>query len=196
MLILLLTNGSAVGFHQLVEGLSIFGDEVVVSHEAPSLAGVKAVQPDWIISDRNEHLISSEIIDFMQKRVLNSHASLLPRHRGWQPIFFSCWNQDNVGISIHLVDSGLDTGPIAHQAQLRVQATDTLRSLYARARFAILQGFVELMPYLRANNLQGRTQPLDGGSFHSKSEFLKLYPKLANGWDSEVQEIHAIRQAE
>lgn len=49
---------------------------------------------------------------------LNLHPSLLPAHRGLEPLFWILRNGETAGVTIHFMDEGLDTGDIALQAPL------------------------------------------------------------------------------
>jgi len=64
---------------------------------------------------------------------VNVHASLLPRHRGAAPIPATILAGDaQAGVTIMLMDEGLDTGPILSQARLEVSPQDTTASLAER----------------------------------------------------------------
>lgn len=55
--------------------------------------------------------------------VLNYHPSILPRHRGADPTFWTIWSGDEVtGVSIIQLDAGIDTGPILAQRTVSVPA--------------------------------------------------------------------------
>ncbi len=191
MRILLCSNKTASHLDLVQEILGVGGDEVVLSHEVPTPELVTRLKPDWLVSDRNGHIVSRETLNFMEGRAVNTHASLLPNHRGWQPIFFSVWNHDRVGVTIHFIDNGLDTGNIVVQKELMVSPADTLKSLYERARLSTLESLLSLLPLMRADRLDGQEQDATRGSFHSKADFDKLFPCLPEGWNSEIQEIWA-----
>ncbi|HVZ17115.1 MAG TPA: formyl transferase [Terriglobales bacterium] len=65
---------------------------------------------------------------------INIHTGITPEYRSADPIFWALYNGDhkNVGVTIHFVDSGIDTGPIIHQASVPVYGSDTLNSIYVR----------------------------------------------------------------
>lgn len=45
--------------------------------------------------------------------IINVHPGLLPDYRGAQPIFWALFNNEKkLGLSVHRVDAGIDTGPI------------------------------------------------------------------------------------
>ena len=64
---------------------------------------------------------------------LNFHTSLLPRHAGMHPGFWTIWYGDKKsGMTIHFMDEGIDTGDIAYQSVVPVITGDTIESLYQR----------------------------------------------------------------
>lgn len=73
----------------------------------------------WLPFIKNEQLIS--------KTFLNIHYSLLPKYRGLHALAWAILNdEEEVGLSIHLVDGGMDAGPILHQKAFK---NDGLASL-------------------------------------------------------------------
>ena len=64
---------------------------------------------------------------------LNVHASLLPRWRGAAPIEHALWAGDaETGVSLMVIDAGLDTGPVLARAVVPIGATETRVELAAR----------------------------------------------------------------
>ena len=191
MRILLLTNEFAQGREQARDALGLFGDDVVSFSGRPTPALMSDLGIDWIVSDRNNHIIPIEVLELAEGRAINTHSSLLPFNRGWAPIFFSVWTGTPVGVSIHLVDAGLDTGDIVFQRELGVSPEDTLKSLYLRCRLAVLDGLVSIWPDLRKGETAHRQQ-IAGGSYHRRIEFEEHFAHLPNGWDSTVAEVRSI----
>jgi methionyl-tRNA formyltransferase len=61
------------------------------------------------------------------------HASLLPRHRGASPISAAILAGDReTGVTIMLMDEGLDTGPILERSSIPIDEADTAGSLFER----------------------------------------------------------------
>lgn len=57
---------------------------------------------------------------------INVHPSLLPRHRGADPYFWTIWLGDKrAGVTVHALEAGLDTGPIIAQRAITVAPTST-----------------------------------------------------------------------
>ena len=64
---------------------------------------------DLIISFGNRHIIPNEII-VTSCPIINLHISFLPFNRGAHPNFWSHFDGTPSGITIHLIDEGIDTG--------------------------------------------------------------------------------------
>jgi methionyl-tRNA formyltransferase len=102
---------------------------------------------------------------------VNVHASLLPRWRGAAPVERALLAGDeSTGITIMLMDEGLDTGPILLQRALAIDPQDTGASL--RQRLADLGAplLLEALQGLAAGSLQPRPQAADGITYARKLE--------------------------
>jgi len=78
-------------------------------------------------------LISSKVINALSGQVFNVHMSLLPTFPGFGSIGKAIRSGVRLtGVTLHLVDSGMDTGPILGQAACPVGATDDVIRLGRR----------------------------------------------------------------
>lgn len=88
---------------------------------------------DLIVSIAAPMKFKREILNATGSGCINYHTALLPKYRGRQPLFWALLNEEKeVGISIHEMDEQFDSGPIVVQDKIRVDANDTLHSLYLR----------------------------------------------------------------
>jgi len=95
--------------------------------EMEALAGLK---PDVIVVAAYGQLLPQQVLDIPRFGCLNVHPSLLPRHRGASPVAGAILAGDEVtGVTIMLLDAGLDTGPLLSQRQVPVLPQDTTGSL-------------------------------------------------------------------
>lgn len=77
--------------------------------------------------------IPETILNVPPLGVINFHSSLLPRHAGMHPGFFTIWYGDRQsGMTIHFMNNGLDTGDIIYQSKVPVFSGDTIAMLYDR----------------------------------------------------------------
>lgn len=67
-------------------------------------------------------------------RTLNVHNGPLPRYRGVRPIDWALKNHETShGVTIHLVDTGVDTGPVIARLDYSIYEFDTPETVYTRA---------------------------------------------------------------
>lgn len=75
-------------------------------------------------------LLGSVLIEAFPMGIINIHPSLLPRHPGLHGLRESFESKDPVlGITIHYVDAGMDTGPIIIQESFRRTGDETLETI-------------------------------------------------------------------
>jgi phosphoribosylglycinamide formyltransferase-1 len=73
------------------------------------------------------HLLTKPFLDRFPERIVNVHPSLLPGFPGAHAIEEAlAADVETTGVTIHLVDEGLDTGPILRQEQLSLEPRETL----------------------------------------------------------------------
>ena len=79
------------------------------------------------------HILPQRVLDMPAHGSLNVHASLLPRWRGAAPIQAAIRAGDtHSGISIMLMEAGLDSGPVLAQQAVRLAPDETAQSLHDR----------------------------------------------------------------
>jgi len=89
--------------------------------------------PEVIVVAAFGQILRSNVLELPPKKCVNVHASLLPKWRGAAPIQAALLNGDQTtGITIMLMDKGIDTGPILSQAALEILPYDTAGSLSHR----------------------------------------------------------------
>lgn len=78
----------------------------------------------WVLTF--PYKISKQLLNTPPLGFFNFHFAALPHYRGVDPIFWQIKNQEENGaISIHKMDEGWDTGPIAIQAPVPIRKGDT-----------------------------------------------------------------------
>ncbi|HRF28852.1 MAG TPA: methionyl-tRNA formyltransferase [Candidatus Saccharibacteria bacterium] len=105
-------------------------------------------------------IVSRQVIDYFPLGIINSHFSLLPHLRGADPITWAIANGDpKTGVSLMLIDEGMDTGKLLTSRVLPIEPTDTTPSLthkLIQLSDVLLQEYVP--PYL-AGTLAPKAQP-------------------------------------
>jgi folate-dependent phosphoribosylglycinamide formyltransferase PurN len=114
----LLTHENRV-FCNLREVAKVYGFPVAVCNDqnAPnSIAQLKEWSPDLIIFTGG-NILRKQLLDVPRLGVLNVHLGMLPEVRGMSSPEWSLLKHVPVGVTIHYVDEGIDTGPILQQCE-------------------------------------------------------------------------------
>jgi len=98
-------------------------------------------------------IISQATLDSVDAPFINYHAGINPKYRGQHPAYWARVQGDDAhaGVTVHLVDKGVDTGEVVYQAPVQFQRKDNIStyqyvqlatgmSLLARAIGDALQG--------------------------------------------------------
>jgi phosphoribosylglycinamide formyltransferase-1 len=73
------------------------------------------------------HLLTTPFLDRFPGRVVNVHPSLLPQFPGTQAIADAlAAGVETTGVTVHVVDEGVDTGPVIRQEPVPVEPRETL----------------------------------------------------------------------
>lgn len=98
-----------------------------------AIAELRALNPEIMIVTAYGQILPQEVLDIPARGVLNVHASLLPKYRGASPIAAAILaGDDETGVSIMLMNAGVDTGPVLSQRREAISPNDTAGSLSGR----------------------------------------------------------------
>ncbi len=90
-------------------------------NHADSVNKIKSYKPDLLISILGNQIFRKPIIDLAPKGCINLHSSMLPKYRGLMPTFWVLKNKEKyTGVSVFLVDEGIDSGPIIVQEKILI----------------------------------------------------------------------------
>ncbi|MDQ3688733.1 MAG: formyl transferase [Chloroflexota bacterium] len=92
----------------------------VTSANSPQThALLERLAPDIIVIN-GTRILTAETLTAVPARFVNVHTGITPRYRGVHGGYWALASSDagNFGVTLHEVDSGLDTGPILHQARI------------------------------------------------------------------------------
>ncbi|TCG06378.1 formyl transferase [Paraburkholderia steynii] len=160
--------------------------EALTVRETPvSAQEIAALAPDLIVSHSYRHILKRDVLAAAPDRFINLHISLLPYNRGADPNLWSFLDETPKGVSIHLIDEGIDTGALLLQREVSFdEDSETLGSSYATLQQTIGELFMENWSSLRDGRIVPRAQS-GAGTFHRASEFAALKDSLLgnDGWN-------------
>jgi len=86
---------------------------------AKTIKLLRELKPDLIIVN-GTRIISDDVLSSVSCRFINIHAGITPKYRGVHGAYWAMVNDDirNCGVTVHLVDTGIDTGNIIFQSEV------------------------------------------------------------------------------
>ncbi len=138
---------------------------------------------DLIISFGYRRIIKKELIEQVKCPIINLHISYLPYNKGTHPNFWSFYDNTPSGVTIHIIDEGVDTGPIIYQKYVNFDKGEvTFKQTYKRLFNEIENLFLKNIDNIIDMNWIEKKQRGEG-TFRK----LKDLPKEFRGWDTNIQ---------
>ncbi|MGN7471488.1 phosphoribosylglycinamide formyltransferase [Brevibacillus sp. SAFN-007a] len=101
--------------------------------EAEIVAELQKREISLVVLAGYMRLVGETLLSAYEGKIINLHPSLLPAFPGKDAIGQAlAYGVKITGVTVHLVDAGLDTGPIIAQVPVAVQDNDTAETLAAR----------------------------------------------------------------
>jgi methionyl-tRNA formyltransferase len=135
-----------------------------------AIAQVAQLAPDLLVLADYGQIVPAALLELPRFGALNLHPSLLPRHRGASPIPAAILADDaETGVSLMLMDEGLDSGPLIKQRRVTLNGIETapeveatLAKVAAEVLSASLPAWLngELLPLPQEESGMTLTRPL------------------------------------
>jgi methionyl-tRNA formyltransferase len=109
---------------------------------------------DIIFSSAYPFLLKKNLIDFMNDRlgIVNIHAGLLPKYRGVSPVIWAIINEEPfLGMTIHYIDEGCDSGDIILQGKIINNSTESINYVTDKLKNEALLLFRKLLTFFKEN---------------------------------------------
>lgn len=139
---------------------------------------------DFVISYGYRHILKKTIIESSDAHIINLHISYLPWNRGAHPNFWSFFDCTPSGVSIHLIDEGVDTGPILYQRYVNFSKDqNTFSQTYQQLISEIEMLFKENLKEIISGTYKALPQRRKG-TYQKVADL----PSEFSGWDSDIQD--------
>jgi methionyl-tRNA formyltransferase len=148
---------------------------------------IKKISPDLIIVAAYGKILPEEILKIPDHGCLNIHASLLPKYRGPSPIQNALINgETKTGITIILMDKGIDTGDIIAQEAVDISPEDNSETLHYKLAAIGADILLKTIPMWLNKELKPLKQD------HTKATFCQLIEREDGHivWDDKADSIH------
>jgi phosphoribosylglycinamide formyltransferase-1 len=147
-----LDRAAAAGIPCAVIALADFADRAawnVALSEA-----ITTYQPDYVVSAGFMRVIAQPTLNLFHNRIINTHPALLPEFPGAHAVRDALSARaTETGCTVHLVDEGVDTGPIIRQQAVAIEPTDTESTLHERIKIVERKMLVETITEISQHGL-------------------------------------------
>jgi formyltetrahydrofolate-dependent phosphoribosylglycinamide formyltransferase len=110
---------------------------------------VAAYEPDLVVSAGFMKILGPEFLETFGGRVLNTHPALLPAFPGAHAVADAlAYGVRVTGCTVHLVDAGVDTGPIVAQEAVSVEPGEDVDALHERIKVVERRLLVDVIALL------------------------------------------------
>ena len=134
-------------------------------------AELGAWRPDVLVVVAYGLILPAAVLSIPRLGCVNIHGSLLPRWRGAAPIHRAILAGDSMtGVTIMLMDAGLDTGPMLLKREIPIGSVDTSGSLHDRLSALGATALLEALEGYAAGVLRPVPQPPEGVTYAAKIE--------------------------
>jgi phosphoribosylglycinamide formyltransferase 1 len=121
--------------------------------DAALLARLNGFAPDWVVSAGFMRILGPSVVDAFPGRIVNTHPALLPAFAGAHGVRDALrYGVKVTGCTVHVVDHGVDTGPILAQRAVEVLPGDDEASLHERIKEVERTLLVETLAQLIGEN--------------------------------------------
>lgn len=105
---------------------------------------------------------------FLSDNLFNLHFSLLPEYKGmYTSVFPILHGKDISGVTLHKIDSGIDTGELIAQNKFKININDTCKNLYLKYLKYGFKLFKENIEFLISGDYNTNPQPHIGSTYYS-----------------------------
>ena len=127
--------------------------------EAGVVGQLTGLHPDVIVVAAFGQILPRSVLGIPRFGCINVHPSLLPGFRGASPVASAILaGNEFTGVSIMLMDEGLDTGPVLARAQIPVSVQDTTGSLTTKLSLIGARLLQEVLSYWSRGELTPQPQ--------------------------------------
>ncbi len=141
-------------------------------------------KPDMIVFTGGG-IIRKEILANAGAGVLNCHMGVLPQYRGMDVVEWPVLGSDfdQIGLTVHFMDKGIDTGDILHIEKMRPEPYETIKQLRDRFEPQMCRQIVKTC----LDYLHGRVERINQAQEDGKQYFI-MHPRLMKIAEDKMQQ--------
>ena len=153
------------------------------------------INPDYIISNGYGPIFTPPVVRGFWGRIINIHPAALPWGRGIYPNVWALFEGHPIGVTIHLIDEGIDTGKLLdvefmprYEREWRISnLNETLQTFYSHLLRRAEALFKRTWERIEAGDCQPFDQePIGYDSYKNRAQSEELMRRFADRWDTSI----------
>ena len=133
-------------------------------------------------------LLRAKLINTAKYGVINCHMGILPKYRGMDCNYWAFLNKDynSLGFTVHIIDSGVDTGPIIRRYYIDLFKYNSIAELYKFIEYSLAEAMVDGVCQIFSGKVDYEVQKVDSGK-----QYYTITPELSLFAESAYKKISA-----
>ena len=149
---------------------------------------IEIIKPDILISFGYLPIIKKDVLKLMKNKAINLHLSYLPWNKGYDPIFWTIFDNTLCGVAIHYMDEKIDIGVIIARNIVELPNDSTLYSAYKIFRYE-LERLLYKSFYSIINQTSPRIKQGSEGNFNFAKDLQKYEFLLSESTGTPINKI-------
>jgi hypothetical protein len=145
-------------------------------------AALAMVKPDVVVVI-GTRIIGRQTLEAIKVPLINCHSGVNPKYRGQAGGYWALamGDPENAGVTVHLVDKGVDTGAVLYQDRIAATKDDTFSSVYFLQAAAIRPLAVKAVQDALSGSLEPIRVNLQSQQYYHPTLWFYLWTGLTKG---------------
>ncbi|MGD9168750.1 MAG: formyl transferase [Candidatus Thiodiazotropha sp.] len=132
-----IAQASKTRIKQILSGYDLSADSIPVDiiryvdtiNSEETIKLLKKYNPDAVVVN-GTRIISKQVLSSVDVPFINTHMGITPKYRGVHGGYWALakGDVDNCGVTVHIVDEGVDTGGVLYQASVKTDESDNFNT--------------------------------------------------------------------
>ena len=141
-------------------------------NSAEAIAQVRQRSLDLLLTTGGE-ILRTPVIQAARIGIINAHSASLPTYRGFNVMEWSLFHADRIGVALHYIDPGIDTGDLLDFREIPIEPGDTIEILRGKLFPAMIDIMSSGVQSLQDGTLLPSPQAPAAGK-----QFFSMHPRL------------------
>jgi folate-dependent phosphoribosylglycinamide formyltransferase PurN len=170
-------------FHRKHDIPTIYCDDL---NDTVVVETLQQIQPDMVVFTGGG-LIRTDVLDNSGAGVLNCHMGVLPRYRGMDVVEWAILEDafDQVGMTVHFMDKGVDTGDIIQIKHIKIKPGESMKQLRERFEPVMCRQLVKACTGYLNGELKRRAQKIEEGK-----QYFIMHSQLKRLAEDKLASLH------